>query len=113
MRKRGLLEDTGSMRLKGETAPQQERALHVWERKGGQTKEGTYAMEGKAGGDGEVLWPEEGGWVVFPCKGKPMEGFQQHDLVYFLTSYIETFGTREMQIKSIRYHLTPKVAKEN
>lgn len=47
------------------------------------------------------------------CKGKPMEGFQQHDLVYFLTSYIETFGTREMQIKSIRYYLTPKVAKEN
>lgn len=27
------------------------------------------------------------------CKGKPMEGFQQHDPVYFLTSYIETFGT--------------------
>ena len=54
------------MRVKGETAPQQEWALHVWEREGGQTEEGTYAMEGKAGGDGEVLWPEEGGWVVFP-----------------------------------------------
>ena len=89
MRNSWPLEDAGSTRVKGETAPQQERTLHVREREGGQTEEGTCAMEGKAGGDGDR---KKAGFYSL-CKGKPMEGFQQHDLVYLLKSYIEMFGT--------------------
>lgn len=38
------------------------------EREGGQTEESACAGEGKAGRRrwGKVLWPEEGGWVLFP-----------------------------------------------
>lgn len=51
-------------------------------------------MEGKAGGDGERFYGhrKKAGFYS-QCKGKPMEGFQQHDLVYLLKSYIEMFGT--------------------
>lgn len=67
MRNSWPLEDAGSIRVKGETAPQQERTL-LEEREGGQTEESACAGEGKAGRRrwGKVLWPEEGGWVLFP-----------------------------------------------
>lgn len=46
-------------------------------------------MEGKAGGDGDR---KKAGFYS-QCKGKPVEGFQQHDLVYLLKGYIEMFST--------------------
>lgn len=77
MRNSWPLEDAGSTRVKGEAAPQQERTLHVREREGGQTEEGTCAMEGKAGGDGERFYGhrKKAGFYS-QCQGKPMEGFQ-------------------------------------